>query len=132
MQRYWRRGGTAYRSIGRGSLWLGSRGMGASRGPSRVGRRPTVQQAIGDLPVVQADVRDEVQVYQGRPTTVLARLLRKGLRGSEALLIRDHVTRSVRPGRCGNLQITGSLVIPIWTCQSTCEGTGLTSSVTNT
>jgi DNA (cytosine-5)-methyltransferase 1 len=28
---------------------------------------------------------------------VLARLLRKGLRGSEALLIRDHVTRAVRP-----------------------------------
>ena len=65
--------------------------------PKQVGRRPTVGQAIGDLPVVQADVRDEVQRYEGPPTTVLARLLRKGLRGSEARIIRDHVTRSVRP-----------------------------------
>ena len=76
---------------------VGVAGDGSFAWPKPVGRRPTVRQAIGDLPVVQADVRDEVQVYQGRPTTVLARLLRKGLRGSEALLIRDHVTRSVRP-----------------------------------
>ena len=65
--------------------------------PKQVGRRPTVRQAIGDLPVVQANVRDEVQRYEGTPTTVLARLLRKGLRGSEARIIRDHVTRAVRP-----------------------------------
>ncbi len=65
--------------------------------PKPVGRRPTVGQAIRDLPVAQADVRDEIQVYEGPPRSVLARLLRKGLRGSEAQLIRDHVTRSVRP-----------------------------------
>ena len=76
---------------------IGIAGGGSFEWPKPIGRRPTVGQAIGDLPVVQADVRDEVQLYEGSPTSVLARLLRKGLRGSEALLIRDHVTRSVRP-----------------------------------
>ena len=47
--------------------------------------------------MVQADVREEIQEYEGPPNSVLARLLRKGVRGSEALLIRDHVTRAVRP-----------------------------------
>ena len=64
--------------------------------PKPIGRRPTVGQAIGDLPVVEADVRDEVQIYEGPPTSVLAKLLRRGLRGSEGRLIRDHVTRAVR------------------------------------
>ena len=76
---------------------IGIAGSGSFEWPKPIGRRPTVGQAIDDLPVVQADVRDEVQLYEGPPTSVLARLLRKGLRGSEALLIRDHVTRSVRP-----------------------------------
>ena len=70
---------------------------GSFEWPKPIGRRPTVGQAIRDLPVVQADVRDEVQEYEGPPRSVLARLLRKGLRGSESQLIRDHVTRSVRP-----------------------------------
>ncbi len=65
--------------------------------PKPIGRRPTVGQAIGDLPVVQAGVRDEAQIYEGPPTSALARSLRTGLRGTEALLVRDHVTRSVRP-----------------------------------
>ena len=76
---------------------IGIAGDGSFEWPKPIGMRPTVGQAIGDLPVVQADVRDEAQVYEGPPSSVLARLLRKGLRGSEALLIRDHVTRSVRP-----------------------------------
>ena len=76
---------------------IGVLGNGSFEWPKQVGRRPTVGQAIRDLPVVKADVRDEVQRYEGIPTTVLARLLRKGLRGSEARIIRDHVTRSVRP-----------------------------------
>ena len=59
--------------------------------------RPTVWQAIADLPVVPADTRDEVQVYEGPPSTVLGRMLRRGLRGGESHFIRDHVTRSVRP-----------------------------------
>ena len=78
-------------------LVIGIAREGSFEWPKPIGRRPTIWQAIGDLPVVQADVRDEVQVYEGPPTSVLARLLRKGLRGSEALFIRDHVTRAVRP-----------------------------------
>ena len=76
---------------------IGIAGDGSFEWPRPIGTRPTVEQAIGDLPVVQADVRDEVQLYEGPPTSALAKLLRKGLRGPEALLIRDHVTRSVRP-----------------------------------
>ena len=65
--------------------------------PKAMGRRPTIRQAIEDLPVVQADSREEALLYDGPPTTLLARTLRRGLRGTEALLIRDHVTRAVRP-----------------------------------
>ena len=65
--------------------------------PKPRGRRPTVGQSIADLPVVLADTRDETQVYRGRPSSVLAKSLRKGLRGKEARQIRDHVTRAVRP-----------------------------------
>ena len=65
--------------------------------PKPKGRRPTVWQAIGDLPVVQADSRDETRQYHGRATTLLGRLLRRGLRGAESRLVRDHVTRAVRP-----------------------------------
>ncbi len=65
--------------------------------PKPRGRRPTLGQAIGDLPVVQADDRQEVRHYEGPPTSMLANLLRRGLRGAETRLIRDHVTRSVRP-----------------------------------
>ena len=76
---------------------VGIAGSGHFEWPKPIGRRPTVGQAIGDLPVVQADVRDEVQLYEGPPTSVLAKLLRKGLNRSEARLIRDHITRAVRP-----------------------------------
>ena len=65
--------------------------------PKARGRRPTIWQAIGDLPVVQADSRDEALFYENSPTTLLARRLRRGLRGKESLLVRDHVTRAVRP-----------------------------------
>ena len=53
--------------------------------PKPRGRRPTLRQAIGDLPVVQADSREEALPYVGPPTTLLARTLRKGLRGAETL-----------------------------------------------
>ncbi|MYC30718.1 MAG: DNA (cytosine-5-)-methyltransferase [Chloroflexi bacterium] len=65
--------------------------------PKPIKGRPTVGQVIGDLPVVEAGVRDEVQGYKGPPESVLGRLLRKGLTHPESQLIRDHVTRSVRP-----------------------------------
>ena len=76
---------------------IGIAGNGKFEWPKPIGGRPTVGQAIGDLPVVQSGARNEIQPYEGPPTSVLARLLRKGLRGTEVRLVRDHVTRSVRP-----------------------------------
>ena len=65
--------------------------------PKPVEHRPTVWQAIGDLPVVSPDTRDEVQRYEGQPHSKLAIAMREGLQGAEAELIRDHITRAVRP-----------------------------------
>ncbi|MCY3959458.1 MAG: DNA (cytosine-5-)-methyltransferase [Chloroflexi bacterium] len=65
--------------------------------PKPASRRPTVWQAIGDLPEVPPDTRQEVHPYEGHPTTKLARDLRRGLRGAETKSIRDHITRAVRP-----------------------------------
>ena len=65
--------------------------------PKPEGLRPTIRQAIGDLPKIGPDVRDEVQRYHGPPRSILGKWSRKGLKGSESELIRDHVTRSVRP-----------------------------------
>lgn len=65
--------------------------------PKPVEQRPTVWQAIGDLPAVPPDTREEIQCYEGQPTSTLAKVLREGLQGAEAGLIRDHITRAVRP-----------------------------------
>ncbi len=64
--------------------------------PKSSDERPTVWQAIGDLPTIPADTRDEAQRYEGQPTSSLAKALRKGLQGEERGLIRDHITRGVR------------------------------------
>lgn len=76
---------------------VGIAGNGEFEWPKPIGRRPNIRQAIGDLPVVQADSREEALLYDGPPTTLLARTFRKGLRGTESLIVRDHVTRAVRP-----------------------------------
>ena len=76
---------------------VGITGDGRFKWPRPGKKMPTVWDAIGDLPVVPADTRDETQSYVGPPTSTLARRLRSGLRGTEARLIRDHVTRQVRP-----------------------------------
>ena len=65
--------------------------------PKPVEERPTVWQAIGDLPAVPPDTRDEVQPYSGQSTSPLAKVLREGLQDEEVGLIRDHITRAVRP-----------------------------------
>lgn len=57
----------------------------------------TVGQAISDLPVVGPDTRDEVQPYEGAHVSALAQNLREGLQGDESGLIKDHITRAVRP-----------------------------------
>ena len=76
---------------------IGISGDGKFEWPKPKGRRPTVGQAIGDLPVVPADTRDEIQTYEGPSASVLAKLLRRKLRGEESRQVRDHVTRAVRP-----------------------------------
>ena len=65
--------------------------------PKPAEERSTVWQAIGDLPAVPPDTRDEVQSYASQPTSTLAKALREGLQGEEVGLIRDHITRAVRP-----------------------------------
>ena len=75
---------------------VGMRGDETFQWPRPRRGRPTVGHAIGDLPVVAAGTRDEVQPYVGRPASPLAKRMRRGLRGRETRLIRDHITRSVR------------------------------------
>ena len=57
----------------------------------------TLWDAIGDLPNVPPGTREEEQSYETRFPSPLARRLRRGLRGREREIVRDHVTRSVRP-----------------------------------
>ena len=64
--------------------------------PEGNGEHPTLWQAIGDLPVVEANTRDEVQTYVDHPKSELGKRLRQGLSDEEALLVRDHITRAVR------------------------------------
>lgn len=65
--------------------------------PTPIGRKPNLRQAIGDLPIVAGGTREEVQDYCGPPRTTLAKILRKGIGRKESKLIRDHITRPVRP-----------------------------------
>ena len=58
--------------------------------------RPTLWDAIGDLPVVEGNTKDEVQDYVGDPESELGKRLRQGLPDGEAKLVRDHITRAVR------------------------------------
>ncbi len=64
--------------------------------PEQIGRPTNVGQAIRDLPVVPADCREEIQDYDGPPTSVLAKILRRRMGRGEAQVVRDHVTRAVR------------------------------------
>ena len=64
--------------------------------PSEISGLPTLWQAIGDLPTVEASTRNEVQPYLGQPKSELGQKLREGLTDGESHLIRDHITRAVR------------------------------------
>ncbi|MCY3895784.1 MAG: DNA (cytosine-5-)-methyltransferase [Chloroflexi bacterium] len=64
--------------------------------PMPVEQPPTVWDAIGDLPEVPPDTRQEIQTYDGPLVSSLAKYLRRGLCGNESGLIRDHITRAVR------------------------------------
>lgn len=76
---------------------VGVADLGKFEWPEPWGSHPTVWDAIGDLPQIPADTRDEAQPYEGSPASELAELFRQGLPDGEARLIRDHITRSVRP-----------------------------------
>ena len=60
---------------------VGITGNGRFKWPKPGKKRPTVWDAIGDLPVVPADTRDESQSYVGPPTSPLARRLPKWIAG---------------------------------------------------
>ncbi|MDD9994890.1 MAG: DNA cytosine methyltransferase, partial [Dehalococcoidia bacterium] len=75
---------------------IGIANRGEFQWPEPIGRPPNVGQAIGDLPEVPADCREELQEYKGPPTRLLARQLRRRMGRGEAGFVRDHVTRAVR------------------------------------
>ena len=62
--------------------------------PSRT--KPTLRQAIGDLPVVKGGQREEVLPYESFPTNEYARRMRRDMRGEDYNIVRDHITRFVR------------------------------------
>jgi DNA (cytosine-5)-methyltransferase 1 len=66
------------------------------RWPKLTNVRPTLRDAIGDLPVVNPGQRLERISYSG-PQTSLQRRLRIKVSPSDRAWIRDHITRDVRP-----------------------------------
>ena len=75
---------------------IGLKGGSRFHWPSAADRKPTLKQAIGDLPVVEGGQRQEILAYPGRPLTKFARQMRRNLGGDDQHLIRDHITREVR------------------------------------
>ncbi len=65
--------------------------------PKPLKRKPTLWQAIGDLPGIGPGQREEQIPYTAKPRTTLARLLRRGLKREDRHIINDHITRAVRP-----------------------------------
>ena len=64
--------------------------------PSPSEKKPTVRQAIGDLPVVEGGQRDETIPYAAKVLSKFALRMRRDLDESERTIIRDHITRYVR------------------------------------
>ena len=64
--------------------------------PSPNTYKPTLQQAIGDLPVVGPGQRKEEIPYTGQSSTKFSRRMRQELNGAEKDIIHDHITRFVR------------------------------------
>jgi len=63
--------------------------------PDPTGLRPTLRDAIGDLPLVEAGQREERLPYMG-PQTDLQRRLRRGVARRDAGWVYEHVTRETR------------------------------------
>ena len=66
------------------------------RWPEPSGIKPTVGDAIADLPLVEGGQREETLPYRTEPLGEFARKMRRDLVGTERNVIRDHVTRFVR------------------------------------
>ena len=100
--------------------------------PAESVERPTLWQAIGDLPVVEANTRDEVQTYVGHPQSELGHRLRQGLPEEEERSWSVITSR----GRFGRMmpRSTGSWnrVTDTSMCPSASGDTGPTYSTTNT
>jgi DNA (cytosine-5)-methyltransferase 1 len=65
--------------------------------PEVVDTPPTLRDAIGDLPPAPPAQRSESSLYLGEPTSDLAKVLRKRMRGKSSRIVWDHITRDVRP-----------------------------------
>ena len=75
---------------------VGMKGQIAFDWPEPSDRDVTLRDAIGDLPQVPPGQLDNTIEYSGHPTSSLGMLLRSGLKGAEAKVLWDHVTRFVR------------------------------------
>ena len=75
---------------------IGVKGGGEIRWPPSSDRKPTLRQAIGDLPEVEGGQRQEYLPYSGSPKTKFAQRMRRDLDGADKHIIRDHITRYVR------------------------------------
>jgi DNA (cytosine-5)-methyltransferase 1 len=64
--------------------------------PNERRRRPTLTDAIGDLPKIGPDQRLESLPYKGPATSGFQRRARKGVRRADRGIIHDHCTRAVR------------------------------------
>lgn len=63
----------------------------------RRSRRPTLRDAIADLPAVPGGQRREVMPYWGEPTSWLAQRMRRDVPRDQRWVVFDHITREVRP-----------------------------------
>ena len=66
------------------------------RWPDPSERKPTVRDAIADLPLVEGGQRKETLAHCTDPQSDFAMRMRRELVGAERYLIRDHITRFVR------------------------------------
>jgi DNA (cytosine-5)-methyltransferase 1 len=89
---------------------VGTKGAMPFPWPVPSGRLTTLRDAIGDLPPVPGGQRAEQLPYRRRPPGQLSsfqRGMRKGLRGGDREVIRDHITRAVRDDDMEAYQLLG-------------------------
>ena len=75
---------------------VGLRGGYTFEWPTPIGKMPTLQHAIGDLPIVEGGQREEILPYTSEPSSDFAQRMRRDLDEKEHRIVRDHITRFVR------------------------------------